>query len=124
MSYKSTKITKQSHPKEWALLKKTCLNYKKRSALLIETESTELTGRYWSDGSIDRYSIWNPAGQMTVVPNRQDYPFTAPDTEVDLMDGTVVVQCGVFCGKPGTAFLYMKPAEVVIGEDNLQMAGK
>jgi hypothetical protein len=109
MSYKSTKITKASHPKEWALIKKAVSNYKKRSALLVETESMSLTGRYWSEGSIDYYKKIHPDGRIEHLGNRQDYPFTAPDEEVDLMDGTQVVQCGVFCGKPGTAFLYVKP---------------
>lgn len=111
MSYKDTKITKASHPQEWALILKAFPNYRKRAALLIETESTSLTGRYWDEGSISKYVVVDPAGGMKLAPRRNDYPFTAPDPDVDLTDGTQVIQCGVFCGKNGNAYLYRKPTE-------------
>ena len=111
MSYKSTTITKASHPKEWALIKLAFPDYKKHRALMIETESTTLTGRYWSDGSKDNYVTVNANGckGLSKVCDRHDYPLATPDAVVDLTDGTKVVQCGIFCGKPGHAYLYTKP---------------
>ena len=109
MSYKDTYITKKSHPKEWALITKAFPHYRKRKAVLVETESTSLTGRYWDDGSISRYAIITmPIGTVLQKANRNDFPFTAADTEVDLTDGTQVVQCGIFCGKQGLAYLYRR----------------
>jgi len=107
--YECQEITKSSHPTEWALILKCFPNYRKRKANLIMTERTTMYGRYWSDGSISRYAIVAPGGEITQVPNRNDYPFTTPDEETDLTDGTQVVQCGVFCGKPGQAYLYRGP---------------
>jgi hypothetical protein len=101
-------ITKTSHPKQWAVILAAFPNYRKRKALMIETESVSLHGRYWDDGSISKYVIVDPSGGMKLAPRRNDFPFTAPDPEIDLADGTQVVQCGVFCGKPGTAYLYFK----------------
>jgi len=111
MSYKNIDITKKTHPKEWALIVRAFPNYRKRKAYIIETESTDLSGRYWSEGSISRYAVITTAGTVVQKPNRNDFPFTAPDETVDLMDGTQVVQCGVFCGRPGGAYLYRKPQE-------------
>lgn len=106
--YESQNITKKSHPVEWALILRAFPSYRKRSAVIITTESTELSGRYWSDGSISRYVLLN-GGLHTAMPNRNDYPFTAPDEVIDLTNGMKVVQCGVFCGKPGQAYLYRGP---------------
>ena len=113
--YESQNITKKSHPKEWALIKRCFANYRKRTALIITTESTMLSGRYWSEGSISRYSVIDPKGNMTIKGNRNDFPFTAPDDEVDLTDGTQVVQVGVFCGKPGQAYLYRSQVPAFAG---------
>jgi len=105
---KMTKLTKKDNPKEWAVILRAFPDYRKRSAYLFECNSTSLTGRYWSDGSISYYKIIGPTGAVQTVANRQDYPFTAPDQEVDLTDGTQVVQCGIFCGHKGNAYLYRK----------------
>ena len=104
--YEQTDITKKSHPNEWAIIKRCFPTYRKRSATIITTESTELSGRYWSEGSISRYAVITPAGELLQKGNRNDFPFTAADETVDLTDGTQVVQCGVFCGKKGNAYLY------------------
>ena len=105
--YNTINITKQSHPKEWALITKAFPSYRRRKAVMIETESTSLTGRYWDDGSISYYAVITGTDQ-SIRSNRQDFPFTAPDEVIDLTDGTQVVQCGIFCGKPGLAYLYRK----------------
>jgi hypothetical protein len=111
MSYNRIEITKKSHPAEWRLILLAFPNYRKRTANVVETENTTLHGRYWDGGSISRYAIIGLAKTVNQIPNRNDFPFTAPDIEVDLMDGRQVVQCGVFCGKPGQAYLYRKPSE-------------
>lgn len=104
--YEQTIITRKSHPAEWALILRCFPSYRKRSATIITTESTMLSGRYWSEGSISRYVVIGAAGGKVPKGNRNDFPFTAADETVDLTDGTKVVQCGVFCGKPGCAYLY------------------
>ncbi len=108
--YNRTGITKQSHPAEWALILRCFPSYRKSRANIIETESTTLSGRYWDDGSLSYYRVIHAGPDDSVVRlgNRTDFPFTTPDIEVDLMDGTVVVQCGIFYGKPGQAYLYRK----------------
>jgi hypothetical protein len=94
MSYNRIEITKKSHPAEWRLILLAFPNYRKRTANVVETENTTLHGRYWDGGSISRYAIIGPAKTVNQIPNRNDFPFTAPDIEVDLMDGRQVVQCG------------------------------
>ena len=108
--YECEEISKSSHPKEWAIILRCFPSYRKRKANLVITENTTLHGRYWSEGSISRYAFVRTFdGDVVQIANRNDYPFTAPDVEVDLTDGTQVVQCGVFCGKPGQAYLYRGP---------------
>jgi hypothetical protein len=115
MSYSNTDITKKSHPKEWALIMLACPGYRKRSAILTETDNVELNGRYWDGGSMSNYWILSgvdgPSVSVDAVGRRNDYPFTGPEREVDLTTGTQVVQCGVFCGRSGYAYLYRKPEE-------------
>jgi hypothetical protein len=88
-------------------------SYRKRTAVWVQTDTVTLTGRYWDDGSKSYYKTIDANGcnGVSTVCDRNDYPFTAPDAEVDLADGTVVVQCGVFCGKAGYAYLYTIPEE-------------
>ena len=108
--YNRIDITKSSHPAEWALILRCFPSYRKRKANIVETESTELSGRYWDDGSKSVYRIIHVHGEIVDLGDRSDYPFQAPDIEVDLLDGTQVVQCGIFCGRPGQAYLYRKQA--------------
>lgn len=103
-------ITKKSHPKEWAIIKKALPNYRKRTATIAITDKVSLYGRYWDGGSRTTWYIIR-GNSVEQVQSRNDYPFTAPDQEVDLTnpkDGTVVmvVSSGTFCGKPATATLY------------------
>jgi hypothetical protein len=109
MNYSDETITQHTHPAEWALIKKAFPGYRKRSAGLTMTDNVALTGRYWSDGSLSKYVVVDPTGGMKLAPRRNDFPFNSPDTVVNLIDGTQVVQCGIFCGQNGTAYLYRKP---------------
>ncbi len=107
--YNRTGITKQSHPTEWALILRCFPSYRKRRANIIETETTSLTGRYWDDGSKSVYRVVHPDDSVVDLGDQNDFwDQGAPDVEVDLMDGTQVVQCGIFCGRPGQAYLYRK----------------
>jgi len=105
-------ITKKSHPKEWAIIIKALPNYRKRSAFLHANQtSVTLHGRYWDGGSRTTWHIIR-GNLVEQVPSRNDYPFTSPETEIDLRnpnDGVsvMVVSSGTFCGKPSTASLYM-----------------
>ena len=112
MSWSNEKITKHTHPNEWALIKLAFPNYRKRSASLTMTDNIALTGRYWDDGSLSKYVVIDPTGGMKLAPRRNDYPFNSPDSIVNLADGTQVVQCGIFCGENGLAHLYRKPEKI------------
>ena len=102
-------ITKQSNPAQWALIKQALPNYRKRKAFVSSSDSVELGGRYWSDGSRNDWIIIHPTGPEAVG-SRNDFPFTAPE-KVIALDSVIGVVCsGYFCGKPSTAHLYLKPA--------------
>ena len=105
-------ITKKTHPKEWAIIKKVLPNYRKRTAIMNYQDSVEFHGRYWDGGSRTVWYILR-GNLVDQVPSRNDYPFTAKELEVDLVnpnDGgvsVIVVSAGTFCGKPATACLYI-----------------
>ena len=99
-------ITKNTHPKEWAILTKYCPSYRKRRAFFTVTESVALSGRYWDGGSKTNWRIIKD-GTIQQISDRQDFPFSAPDTTVDLLDGTIVIATGTFCGKTSTAHIYL-----------------
>jgi hypothetical protein len=105
------RITSKSHPKLWALVKKAIPEYRKRSATVYHTENISLTGRYWDGGSLSEYIKLGIDGSVSSVPRRNDFPFTAPDPEIDLTDGTIYVETGTFCGKPRVANIWMFPSE-------------
>lgn len=98
-------ITKKTHPREWAIIKKVLPNYRKRIAHLSIQKSTTLYGRFWNGGSKTVWFLLRN-GQTEQVAARNDYPFTAPDIEVDLTDGTIAISTGTFCGKASSACLY------------------
>jgi hypothetical protein len=94
--------------KLWDLVKKAVPGYKKKSATLVPGKSVHITGNYWDGGSISRYYFGNTlTGKVIGVSQRNDFPFTAPDDEIVLTDDHFVVQCGIFCGKPGGAYLHV-----------------
>lgn len=111
MSYE--RITKKSHPKTWALLTRTLHNYRKRSATLHIQDDVSLTGRFWDGGSKTDWILTKNGTTQTVAP-RNDFPFTTPDKDVDLTDGTIAISTGTFCGKSATASIYThKPIDYV-----------
>lgn len=108
------KITKKTHPIEWALILKALPSYRKRSAFLSIQDTVSLSGRYWDGGSRTVWHIIN-GNSVEQVPSRNDFPFIAPDIEVDLnnfeLPGVLitVVSSGTFCGKPSFAHVYISP---------------
>jgi hypothetical protein len=91
----------------WKLLKKALPSYRKRSAYLAEVESVILSGRFWSGGSRDEYTVIGIDGTVKHLPGRNDFPFTAPDERIELHTVQAVIQHGTFCGKPSTASVYI-----------------
>ena len=112
------KITKKTHPREWAIILKALPSYRKRSAYLSFQDKVSLSGRYWDGGS---RTVWHiiTGSLVNQVPSRSDFPFTAPpDTEIDLAnpnDGAkvMVISSGTFCGKPSTAHLYLSESKAL-----------
>ena len=100
-------ITKKTHPREWAIIKKVLPNYRKRTAILNHQDSVRLHGRYWDGGSRTTWFTMHRNGIVHQIASRNDYPFTAPEMEISITDGVVVVSAGTFCGKPSTACLYI-----------------
>ena len=110
MNYET--ITKKTHPKTWALIERTITNYRKRSATLHIQDDVSLTGRFWDGGSRTDWTL-TKNNTITAVALRSDFPFTAPDKDVDLTDGTIAISSGTFCGKTATASVYThKPIDV------------
>jgi hypothetical protein len=108
--WKREDITKQTHPEYWKLILKAIPDYRKRSASVCFTDSVTLNGRYWSGGSINYYHLVGKCG-VKQIPNRTDFPFTAPDTEIHFQsepDWDAVVESGYFCGKKSHAVLYLQ----------------
>ena len=111
MYYENITIRKASHPEKWAMITKAFPGYRKRTAVWVQSDNVTLTGRYWDGGSKSDWRLLDEAREVVSVSGRHDFPFTAPDIEIDLMDGTIAIDCGTYCGKQASAYLYTKPED-------------
>lgn len=58
---------------------------------------------YWDGGSISYYTLYR-GGRETPVSESPGFPAFTNQT-IDLLPGDVFVKTGIFCGKPGYAFI-------------------
>ena len=68
------------------------------------------TNSYWDGGSRSQYEVHNIITGKGIVPSGGDYPWTIPNTYV-FQPGDVMVETGMFCGKPSTPYISCRPED-------------
>lgn len=86
---------------------------KKRKAIMAQP-STEvsLSGTYWDGGSRSDYFLIHIASKKVTPLAHQSPPqFGGPRTDVIklLEPGYAIIEAGIFCGKPSTPTVYLRP---------------
>lgn len=118
-SYKTTDLT----PRVRDGLKKIS---RRRSVMVsITDQGTDLFGTWWDGGSRrELFYLSISTGQLTPLPNINPPEYGGVVADVPHLDGHVIVDCGIFCGKPSYPKLYIHPSDVgaVIGQE--LVAGK
>jgi len=113
-SYKTTDLT----PRVRDGLKKIS---RRRSVLVtITDQGTDLFGTWWDGGSKRELSYLNiMTGAVTPIAGTNPPQFGGKVVDVPHREGCVIVDCGVFCGKPSYPKLYIHPSDVgaVIGQE-------
>jgi hypothetical protein len=87
-----------------------------RKFIWVRNEKVSMHGRYWSGGSRDEYYIISPEMSKRVP----DAPFPNPSDEYDnytIPPETAVLNLGIFCGKPATPVLFIRPEDSVIEDE-------
>lgn len=91
------------------------LNYKKRTVYLVQgpTPKNKELRSYWDGGSRDYYSVYEIAtGRIeTMGSNHPFFERDKPSTLKELPPGFLLIETGVFCGKPSMMRIYSNEAD-------------
>lgn len=113
-SYKTTDLT----PRVRDGLRKVS---RKRSILVtITDQGTDNFGTWWDEGSKRELAYLNiTTGQIIPINGTNPPQFGGKVVDVPHKEGYIIVDCGVFCGKPSYPKLYIHPSDVgeVIGQE-------
>lgn len=86
------------------------LGYRKHKAILSLCTGVEIYGTQWDGGSRHEYTLFDAAGTPC---NRlyQSGTWMKPEQTERHLNATypMVIEAGTFCGKPGTAYIYIHP---------------
>ena len=88
------------------------LGYRKKTAILNVTDTVTITGTYWSGGSRSTWHLVDLAnGGVTTAAPRLEHPVdnTVEGKTIEIPEGYAIVSTGVFRGKPGGMFIYVRP---------------
>ena len=105
-------IELKQHPEIRAVVQAAFPTYKKHKAYLSVTTEVRLSGTYWDGGTRHTYVAVNLATKRSQgAPQYNPPQFGGPQTTpvVTLPEGVVIVEGGIFCGKPATAHLHVHP---------------
>jgi len=89
-------------------------HYRKRKAFFSVAETVSLTGTYWSSGSRSTYTAVRLADGFALgAPHYNPPQFGGPThaPECVIPAGVAIVETGIFCGRPATAFVRIGPAD-------------
>ena len=68
------------------------------------------TNVYWSGGSRSEYQVYNVNTRKSSTPPQGSYPWTTPN-DYTLKPGDVLIETGMFCGKPKTPHFHCLPED-------------
>lgn len=107
------KIELKAAPEVAAIIRAADPSYRKRYAYLMPREAVELSGTYWSGGSRSTYTAVNlETGKSAGAPQYNPPQFGGREPTVQIPEGVAIVQTGIFCGKPATAYVSVNPANM------------
>ena len=105
----------KQHPRLAAWIKRAMPSYRKHKVIVSRVTSVTLDGGYWDDGS---RSVWSQHGIDGNNLPALRYP-TAPvqfgggqPPQFTIPAGTIVADCGTFCGKQATLSLHGNPEDI------------
>ena len=86
------------------------IGYRKRRAVVYLVTGCEVYGTNWSGGSRNEYTTFDSQGVVVGHPREGGNWMRPEPTTVEFTQSTpLCIQAGTFCGKPGTAFIYIHP---------------
>lgn len=87
------------------------INYRKRKAYIVLAERMSYSGTFWDGGSRNEYTAVNLDNFISVNgPQFAPPQFGGPnEVQFDIPIGVAIIQHGIFCGKPATAFIHINP---------------
>lgn len=98
-------------PQLAAQVKKWVPGYRKRTVMVHAAENDTPFGWWWDGGSKSDYATARIGGSGTTPWHCPPYPQTKADP-IPTGAETVVVETGVFCGKPATMKLIIHPDDL------------
>ena len=109
-----TTIELKNHPEIKRVVLAALPNYKKHKAFVHVAETVSLSGTYWDSGSRSTYTAVRLAdGYSLGAPQYAPPQFGGPRETpvVEIPSGVVIVETGIFCGKPATASVTISPVD-------------
>lgn len=104
----------KDHPEIARVIRAAIPSYKKHKAFVHVHATVALQGTYWDGGSRSTYTAVRLVDGFSLgAPQYAPPQFGGPrDTPVvEIPAGVVIVETGVFCGKPATASVTINPAD-------------
>lgn len=90
---------------------------RKKHAFLHVTDKVTLSGTYWDGGSrSEYYAVQLATMQKLAAPHYDPPQFGGPtkSPQVEIPKGVIIVESGIFCGKPATPVIYVRPDDLAL----------
>ena len=84
---------------------------RKKSFSLDTTTHPQCTDSYWSGGSRIDFVVHNLNTNQDSIPPAGHYPWNTPN-DYTLQPGDVLIETGIFCGKPATPRFLCRPEDL------------
>lgn len=86
------------------------IGYRKHKAIVYLSTNCFVHGTNWSGGSRNEYTTFNRNGDIDGHPREGGNWMNPQPVTVEFTKSTpLCIEAGPFCGKPGTAFIYIHP---------------
>ena len=90
-----------------AFVKRAAPGYRKREVGISIAKAVTLSGGYWDGGTRSQWYAVSVQGVSRPPLSYPTSPFGPQAPTVEMVDGIVIIEDGVFCGKPATLHIYV-----------------